>query len=266
MIAHTLPPLVIDFLQKCQMPCIFSTSVKLSENGISDRRWLLTIPKTSAADAEIETIESLAMHFVEDCKGYITETHKGSPSIQTEFQGFEQAIKNRFGDVVCLHIGFDQENKSEIRKFYYEYDNQCSTLQFMALKSSKDGLDLHQYKKVDPTHLLRELELPSSLKILIKELITAAGPSLTALDVASQKTFRRSIDLNLTECHLDTNLKNIIARLILEVNPRAVYSLSAKYSRPSHIAIGVNADARPFITLYGAAYWVTPDLKIELIE
>lgn len=262
---NKLPLLATEFIKQCNMPCIFSTSVKLAPDKISDQRWLITLPDTDSEATNASRGEVLATRFIFDNQTPHSAAPGDDRSVSPDIRKYLLQLKKSPVRPSCIHVGYDREGEKQIRKLYYEYDSESSSIKFSAIKTNGTITELHHYVADRPEIILKKIPLPPSLRLILNEIIDILGHSVSALDVFSENSLRHSLDLNLMSAKFDTKLKDALARLILKIQPSAAYSLSAQYTRPSHLAVGLTAEEIPFLTLYGASYWATPEMKLELL-
>jgi hypothetical protein len=261
-IVHSLilPDLARDFLARCQLPGLFSTSVKLTRFGISRERWLLTLPQSDFHASQMRMFEHHAQAFVTpqpaDGPGHDRRVQSGKIA-----QGLS-AISRRQEAQTCLHIGYVKEGAQEIRKLYYEFDPVDDATVFIALKSKMGSLDIHRYDMADPYELVSKIPLDPEIKSLLRELLRNINQPVHALHVHALLSSRQSLDLNLSDVEFTPELRNLLLRLLARLQPSAARDISETYARPTHLAFGQNAAGADFLTVYGEAYWVDPD-RIE---
>jgi hypothetical protein len=251
-----LPDLACDFVAQCQLPALFSTSVKLTRSKVSRDRWLLTLPHSHYDAPQMRVIEHKARAFLNMRN---TDGLNSTPLTQDDvIAGSMKALSARQFAQTCLHLGYVKEGAQDIRKLYYEYDLAGDPTVFIALKSKMGCLDIHRYDLGDPNELATKILRDPDIKSMIRDILRVADRPLSALHVQSVTTTRQSLDLNLSDVNFTPALQSAIYKLLVTIHPGVHSNIAETYQRPTHIAIGHNEEGQYFVTLYGAAYWIQP--------
>lgn len=251
-----LPDLARDFLAQCQLPALFSTSLKVTGSKISRERWLLTLPQSDFHAPQMPLLEKQAYAFLDLQKPDTTGRDRAAQE-GVIAQGLS-AIARRQPGQTCLHIGYVKEGLQEIRKLYYEYDPTHDPTVFMALKSQRGSLDIHRYDLCDPRELVSKIPLDPDIKSFLRDFLRSTNQPLDALHVHSMRSSRQSLDVNLSDLDTPPELRNFLLSVLARLQPSATHEICEIYPRPTHIALGQTAAGEDFLTLYGAAYWVEP--------
>jgi hypothetical protein len=255
-----LPDLAREFLAGCQIPALFSTSLKMTKATISRERWLLTLPHTYYNAPGLKAIEQNAYAFLTAPDE--TQSDEGLPDQDTtRFFESQKILKQRRTKQASLHLGYDKEGNQDIRKLYYEYDDEHDPTVFIALKSCRGQLDIHRYNLCDPVAIIAQIPMAPDIKSIMQDIFSITTQPLPTLHVQSMNTLRQSLDINFSDMPFTAALREILYQLINKIQPDTADEISAAYSNPTHIALGQNESGDPFLTLYGAAYWVEPGQK-----
>lgn len=203
---------------------LVARSRKISGQGVSADRFLLTFPRAAMVRAEPQTLGDLIGAQLPD-------------SLTRHWQRAE-----------ILHLGLDDADSTggSVRKLYLEFSPESTPEQGLAYLALKAGsqVGLHRYDLLDdPASVLADLALPTDLHEVIGQLARTC-PILRVWDAASA---RLSLDIGLMDCAPDPGLLGRLGRIVADLNPAA----AAPVSWPSHVAIGRDRNGLPFITLYG---------------
>lgn len=204
---------------------LLARSRKISVGAVSTERLLLTFPREAMFDAN----DPLSLGAV----------------IGAELP---DGLTRHWQRAEVVHLGLDEADTTgeRIKKLYLEFSPETTPepgLAYLALKAGSQG-QLHRYELLDdPSSVLEHLALPSEIQAFICQL-AVFGP---VLRVSEPGSARLSVDIGLTEHSPDPILLASLGRIVAAVNPDA----NAPTCWPSHVAIGRDRNAVPFITLYG---------------
>lgn len=256
-----LPSNVEKIIQAIDMPCMFSKSVKYSRNSISPDRWLLTFPDFQhTQNIQISQIINIIVDFL------VYDNIEKNP-ISQECRDVQQRLLNmatyffESPSARCVHIGADESISGLIKKIYFEYDFPDSNIKFIALKYINNYLDQHHYIMGGAQEILARLTISNSAKKCLEEILSVTEREVLALEVLSNTTNRRSIDINLNGISFNPPLDHAITRLLEVVCSSDLARFPNRYLRPTHLAVGNDILGNDFVTLYGEAVWVTPKLE-----
>lgn len=203
---------------------LVARSRKITAQGVSADRVLLTFPRAALVRAEPQALGDLIGAQL-------------PASLTRHWQRAE-----------ILHLGLDDADSAggRVRKLYLEFSPESTPEQGLAYLALKVGSQerLHRYDLLDdPASVLADLALPPDLHEVIGHLARTC-PILRVCEAASA---RLSLDVGLMDCAPDPGLLARLGRIVADLNPAA----AAPASWPSHVAIGRDRNALPFITLYG---------------
>jgi hypothetical protein len=210
---------------------LVARSCKISGQGVSTDRFLLTFPRAAMVQAEPQVLGDLIRAQLPD-------------SLTRHWQRAE-----------VIHLGLDDADTmgGRVRKLYLEFSEEETPEQGLAYLALKAGpqVRLHRYDRLlDPAPVLADLALPRDLQDFVCRL-AATCPILRVSEAGSA---RLSLDIGLMDCAPDPGLLDALGQIVARVNPSA----AAPADWPSHVAIGRDRNGRPFVTLYG---W--PDAALQ---
>jgi hypothetical protein len=233
--AEAIPTTAAQLARSIGMPCLWSSSIKLSATAISSTRWLLTFP--------------------EEC--LTPETGDRAFAIAAEFLGTDLSrLRAEIPNPVALHLGCDGTGENKVRKVYLEAAADESSTVFLALKVRQGAAVLHRYTAVVAAEAVGLLHLPPMLQASCLDLLSVLPRNVAALLVQPEAGWRRSLDINLSDVVLTPQISAHIAAMVGRINPDFGPALPTAMT---HIAVGMADDASPFVTLYGPPHWFHPD-------
>lgn len=229
--AEAIPTPAAQLARSIGMPCLWSSSIKLTTKATSSTRWLLTFPEECLTPETADRAYGIAADF-----------------LGTDLSRLRFAIPNP----VALHLGCDGTGESAVRKVYFEAAAGETGTVFLALKVRRGVAVLHRYTAVVAAEALRQLHLPPTLHARCLDLLSVLPRNIAALLVQPEAGWRRSLDINLSDVVLTPQISAHIAALVGLINPGVGHALPAAMT---HIAVGMADDASPFVTLYGPPHW-----------
>lgn len=200
-------------------------SCKISAQGVSDRRVLLTFPRAAL--------------FAPDDPAPLAALVGGT---------LPAAMADLWTRADVVHLGLDgDETGGGVRKLYLEFPPDAAPepdLAYLALKCGGGRQAMHRYDRVDDAgSLLAALDLPLSLAQPAAWLARVSGDLLRVAEPGSR---RLSLDIGLADVAPDGILP-VLARMVDAINPDA----PAPRDVPSHVALGRDRHGGVFLTLYG---------------
>jgi len=227
-----------NLVSKLRVPCLFSNSVKIKYQFHSAERWLITLPAFYCATSAREAVAWVLSDF---CK------FNTSPFLMHR------------NDITAIHIGLDAEPFKEITKLYVEYEVADRGTAYDAIKSSRGKSELHTYRTVDLRTSLSQIDLAPTVTSHVYEIYNVAPAKIHVLEVTSNATLRKSVDINISDLSIDEQRK---------INP-TLETLTSRISGQDHLrlrlasainhfALGTDEKLQPFLTLYATPDWLEP--------
>jgi len=233
--AEAIPTTAAQLARSIGMPCLWSSSIKLTAAGAASTRWLLTFPEECLTPETGDRAFAIAADFLE-----------------TDLSRLRAEIPNP----VALHLGCDGTGENGVRKVYFEAAAEETSTVFLALKVRQGAAVVHRYTAVVAAEALPLLHLAPTLHASCLDLLSVLPRNVAALLVQPETGWRRSLDINLSDIVLTPQIAAHIAALVGLINPGFGPALPAAMT---HIAVGMAEDASPFVTLYGPPHWFHQD-------
>lgn len=233
----SIPVEAQDIIRALKMPCLFSRSIKIGVGSISHRRWLLTLPDSCSSKKNIDTALCV---------------------LKPYFKSKLDRLRNCGMFPTALHIGYDFEHGEHIWKLYYEFDANQNDLVFLAIKESIHKCQIHSYRITSAETTLPSIPLPEAVQKNVFHFIEGLHQQAALLEVTAESSIRKSLDINLANVSHDNIDKILILNMIIDINVSALPYTEQYIDDPSHLAVGVQPDGTPFLTLYGQPAWIEP--------
>jgi hypothetical protein len=200
-------------------------SRKISAQGVSDRRVLLTFPRAA-----------------------LLAPDDPAPLVALVGGALPATMLDHWTRADVIHLGLDgDEAEGAVRKLYLEFPPDAApepNLAYLALKCSGGRQAMHRYDRVaEAGPLLAVLDLPPALAEPAAWLARLSGDLLR---VAEPGSARLSLDIGLSDVTTGDILP-VVARMVAAINP----ALPAPLETPSHVALGRDRRGGLFVTLYG---------------
>lgn len=211
---------------------LLACSRKVSANGVSDRRFLLTFPRAALSTPDDHRALAQAI---------------GLP--------LPDALSRHWTRAEMIHLGLDAADTTgeSLLKIYLEFAPESTPEPGLAYLALKMGLQarLNRYDwQQDPAPLLAQLALPPDLERTARQIADMAQN----LRVSEAGSARLSLDMSLADLTPNPAYDGALAKLVAGVNPAAAPPMLW----PSHVAIGRDRIGTAFVTLYGWPDGVMP--------
>lgn len=232
---------LLTALDCIERPLLREWSVKSTQKGLSDGRWLVSAPRFALGPGPSRVLRAIL-------------ANAGAPAA-----GIAELDRTQ-SQSASVHFGHDPGGGGTILKCYLEFPAEARPLPdlvFLALKWRADGswtldryLDRSGPGWSDRLALVEEVTTKGAQQDALVELM-ALDPEGTLLEVTDPGTSRRSVDVNLTA--IDPRIhahQSILLRFLGGGEEARAYLHFKSEDRLGHVALGRDRHGTEFATLY----------------